>query len=539
MAQFKIPIGGGTPPYQVVVKNFPGTVVHNISNGQSDELEVPDSVMNSLVGGIEYTVTDSQNKSGTRRIDLGTLRCMKRLYIGFSMSNGDPENHANALIEGESLGYSYVGIIHEFSSIQNDQQLYALEASGKFDWQPALPSTLVYGMDKTIWTMKRMNVCNQIRWNDWLKRDLNKANNGTTITKFLNMSDSMMRPDGVTPMVRESGNSITDIIVPSYAAENTFIYASRLQLATMKRYVDYLNAGDIIGKGNVMTNNGEGEIVFQYKAGDTDETVLGSGHSHGDFHPESMAKFRARFPEHDGADNYTIAVSARNSQLNIDWRWHNNQLIIDFENRMAKHLKDNLPALIRERFCQMDSGSFVDYLAFSRCTLNITERARNPYAFLYKSNDGSDLPQNKVNFYLDQIATAAHMGCGIAIVEPSPPVPYETQEHFPYIVYEMQQAAARGIGTSFYSPQSAYTSQLLAASGLVPGSMPKAWNPYKIVNGQKRLIKHELPLSQVLAGGAMDDQAPWLNSWLAHKNTHGLVHVDTRTYDDVKPNLGA
>lgn len=536
MANFKVRIGNGSAPYNGAARNYLDNVVFNIVNVMDDEIEIPDSVMNSLVGGIKITVTDSSGKTGTVNYDNGTLAAKKRTLIGFSVSNGSPQDHVQKIQEGNDNGFSYTGVIMEASEIKTDADLFALENSGVFNASAPLPANPVFHLDRTIWHMMQQPVCNMIRLNIWWQRNADRANNGTTRTKFITFADSMMRPDGVTPIVRQTpGGGLFDLIIPSYASENTFQYAARITVAIFKRYLPYINSGNIIAIGSVFTTNGEGEILFNHKVGLTDENYNDNIRANGDFHPDSLAKFKQRFPEYANLDGNAIYNASLQSPLGVRWSWHNNQLIIDFEKRLAKYVVDNVPGLTRTKFVQIDSGSFLDELAFYRKTLNVEERASNPYVMLFKSNDNSDEPAEKVDFYLDQISSLARKTGAVAIVEPSPSQPWEAPEHYGYILTELKKADERGVGISYYTPNKGLSDQLTKEAGIIPGSIPKNKKEFKIVNGHKKLLRHSIDLSNVLANGGFGGSGAWMNSWLSFRNSNGLQSVDTHTFDNVKP----
>lgn len=534
---FRTRIGNGVPPYNGTIRDFSNNLLYTITNVMDDEIAVNWSQLNSAVGGIRIQITDADSKSGLLEYDNGTLMPMRRSLYGFSVSNGDPQNHKQKILEGQQSGFSYTGIITEGSSIQNDAQLIALENSGVFDAYAPLPQNPVFFMDTTFHTLMAQPDCNLMRWNIWAKRTWNQLNNGTDRTLFFNESDSMMRPDGVTPIMRRAGSEFFDTMIPSYAAPNTFTYMSRLTVALFKRYLPYINSGNVMAIGSIFSNNGEGEILFNYKiAENADEEFWGSFRTHGDFHPASVALFRQRFPMYESTSLMDIATSPRNSLLNIRWRWHNNQLIIDFEHKMADYIKANVPGLTRKKYIQIDSGSFVDELSFFRCTLNSSERAIHPAMFLFKSNDDSNVSADTADFYCDQITSLARRAGGIAILEPSPAYPYESPDNFGYLKTEIEKAKARGAGISIYSTNQALAESLKNASGFQPNSEPQSKQEFTVENGIKKLKTHWIGLSSVLAGGGFGGDQTWKNGWGSFRSANQLVAVDTRTFDNVKPN---
>jgi hypothetical protein len=538
MAYFKVRIGSGTPPYIGTVRNLSNTtILHSISQTSNDEIEIPDSVMDNAVGGVRVEISDYDEREGVIEYDSGTLRSMKRYLAGFSVANGDPNDHVQKIVEGEQRNFSFTGVIIEGNDFVDDAYMIAFENAGVFNHVPALPNPPVYGFDKTVKAMMQNNFCNMIRVNVWLKRAYGKLNNGSTRTFFVGESDAQMRPDG-SPILKPQGGELGqffDMIIPSFAAENTFTYASRLMVAIIKRYITYINAGNIIAIGTIFVSSGEAEVGSIYTIGEGNiDTFLGQPNTHGDFNPASISKFKSRFPQYNSLNNYDIASAAYGSNLSRDWNWHNNQMIIEFEHRLADHIIANVPGLTRKKFLQIDSGSFVDGQANERRTLNSTQRAIHPASFLFKSNDNSNVSTDDIDFVLDHISSLARRTGGIAIVEPSPPN-YESGENTGYLVAEIQRAAARGVGISYYTPNGGVASNLTTLSGITPGSIPSNKNEFKTVNGNKRLVPHKINISDVLINGANGGNKAWTNSWKAFRLAQGLSAVDTQSIDNVNP----
>lgn len=533
-AGFKIR-ASGIPPYNGTVKGFNGALLQTVSSYNSDELEISTSAMSSMIGGIEVNLTDSEGKSGVIRYDVGTLFAMKEILVGFSVSNGDAANHVNKIIEGNQRGFNFCGVMSECGEFKNDAQIIAIENAGVFNASLPLPSTPVWTFDRTVKAMMEQNICNKIRVNHWFKRNVVDLNNNSDKTFFINKSDAQMRPDGVTPIVREDnvapGDINFNVIIPSYAAPNTMKMAKRIMLMFYRRYLPYINSGNIIAVGSVVVTSGEGEMSSVYMQRETLEQHMGSGYSHGDFNEHSMAIWRQRYPQYASKSNNEIANSS--GDLQVKWNDHNNQLIIDFEHELTDYINANVVGLTRTKHLQQDSGSFVDHQAYFRRTLNSTDRATHPSAFLFKSNDNSNLPPDVVEFYLDHLTSLARKAGGIAICEPSPPN-YEDPENTGYLVAEIQKAYARGAGISYYTPNGGIASNLTNLAGVAKGSMPKNKNEFKVINGVKRLLQHKIPLSSVYTGGGFGQNGAWKNSWAQFKANQGLDHVDTTSTNDIK-----
>lgn len=533
MSDFKLR-AEGTPPYNGVAKNFNGHTIHTITNVLSDQIEIPDSVMSSLSGGIDISITDANGKEGFIRYDNGTLFAMRESLIGFSVSNGDWANHVAKITEGNQRGFNFCGVMVESADFKNDAQLVAVENAGVFDASAPLPSNPIFSFDRTVKTLMSQSICNKIRVNWWWKRGVLDENNGSTITAFINKSDAQMRPDGVTPIVREEpvqpGGPNFNVIIPSYAAPNTLKMAKRFMLMFYKRYLPYINSGNIIAIGSVTVTSGEGEMSSVYMQRETLENHMGQGYSHGDFSPYSMAIFRAKYPQYASKTNNEIATSS--GDLQLKWTNHNNDIIINFEHSLTTYINQNVPGLKRVKHLQQDSGSFVDHQAYFRRTLKSSRRATHPSAFLFKSNDNSNLPQDTVAFYLDHLTSLARRAGGIAICEPSPPN-YEDSQNNGYLTHEIKEAYARGADISYYTPNGTIASNLTDMAGIQKGGLRKGKNEYKIINGQKRLIKHRVNDSDILINGGFGQNGAWKNSWAQFKATHGLQHVDTTSIDDV------
>lgn len=525
-AEFKVSIAKGTPPYSIQCIDFLGRTMHSASVSGS-KAEIPNNAFAAGGGGIQIKVTDSQGRKGETAYDNGTLYGLKRVFIGFSIADGDANNHVERIKKGDELGFSGTGAIFETNTIVTDADLENL-ANTKFDPNQPL-SSRAFRYDKTIKALVEANNATLLRINIDLKREAEQLNNGSTRKNFVSIEDAQMRVDGVTPIMRFTG--FRDKVVPSYASKQALKSAQLIYTAYVKHYIDQINSGRIIAIGLISSNNGEGEILPGYLKGENEQdTDLWSSNTHGDFNPESVSLFKRTYPQYANKSNYEIATAAYNSDLAVKWTHHNNQLIINFERAVIEYVYAHVPELLRTRIYQIDSGSFVDGLAPYRRTYNITERALNPHVMMIKSNDGSDVSADVMDFYLDQISTAAALSGGVAVIEPSPRN-YEDPENSWGIIAEINKAWYRGIGTSFYTPRADIAKNLLDRSVAKPNALPLGKSQYK----DDRLQEHQIDLSEVYKKGGFSGEEGWLRSWKRFRDDTGVEHVHTVTVDDVSP----
>lgn len=525
----------GTRPYKLIAKNFQGDVVHSIEESFSDEMEIPALTMANLIGGLEVTITDSQNQYGTQRWDNATLGFMKIAHVGFSVANGDIDDHVEKIQQGQDAGYTFTSVVFDCNNFVNDAQLIAFENLGPFDHTASLPSTPVFPFDRTVHKAKQMSTCKYLLVNLNIVRELRYANNGTDRNLFMSLTDSQMRPDGTTPTRRPDGTFL-DFIIPSYSSPAALAFAKRFTAAFYKRYLPAINDGTIQGTAIVTTDNAEGEQLFFYKLGDgVVESVLGDTRSHGDFHPAGVAKFKLRFNIYNTLANTNIALASQSTDLGKAWRWHNNQTIIDFEVEVGNHVRATVTGLTRSKYLMVHTGSALDGLALFRSAQNLAQRViANKYVSVVKTNDSSAEGTGTVLFYLDVYSTMARDAGAYFIAEPSPPAPYDSTEHMANTAYEMIQLFAVGAGVSFFTSIPSVAAQLMAQSGITPGGVPTNKNEYQISGSDKHLLRHSVNLSDVIAGGGFGF---WKTSYEAFKTANSLTRVSSRSVDNLKSNV--
>lgn len=534
---FKCRIDFAKAPYYGTVKNFADQTVYPFSNLQADELAVPNSVMNGINGGVRITVTDSLGATATIAYDNGTLKSLKVKLFGLSIADGDANNHINRTNEGENRGYNMARFIWESNYTQTDAQLIAFENAGKFNHNAALPSQPVYRYDPVVKNSMSKNTCKFFMVNLQLKRPLDCLNNGSDRTLFFGIEDGMKRPDGsLVSKIPNNPNGGVDGVVPSAFAPNTLAFAKRWYLANIKRFQDQFESGEGVAMGMVVTSSGEFENTFTYQIGETPgDSYNGETRTHGDFHPASVALFKQRFPEYANLSNNDIAFSSISSQLNIRWKWHNNQGWIDLKNNVLNYVAQQLPGFKRLKYFQDDAGSWVDELAFNRCTLNSFERVKHPASYIIKSNDGSNVAADRMKFVINHGTSLARSCGGKYCGEPSPEAPYENPNNLPGIVYEVNLLEEMGGDVSIYTPQADFADQIKNQSGFGIGEVPENKQEFQIINGVKKTKTLTVQMSQVFPGGGFGGNAYWETQLLNFMSANNLTHVNTRSIDDVKP----
>lgn len=533
MAKTKIRIADGTPPFNVVVKDRSNNTVYNTSSN-SDEVEVPDGIAAGLNStGLVVNVTDVNNNSSSFEYDPVTFKIIQTYWVGHSVSNGDTNNHLTELDACDPLGFNYLGVLWGTNQFLTDAQFDAFDNAGPFDHTQPEPASPQFPFDKVVSRAYHKTNCRHLRVGIWLGKDHDKLNNGSTLTKMFSMSDSMMRPDGSTPVQRVDPDSpIASWIIPSYAVANGLEYGKRVALAFFKRYYPAINDGTIAFVGLIVGSSGEAEYPVFYHKGGITETENGLPYSAGDFHPESIAKFKAKFPEYASASNADLAWTG--GLMRLKFRWHLMDEMAKYEKIVADHIHTQLGSnLTRTKWMQVDVGSFVDELAPHRQTAGGTQRINNR-TLLMKSNDNCIRSDNALNFIIDHVSSLARKAGGVAIVEPSPSAPWNDPISRDAIVREMQLAYQGGrAGISFFDNQSrGNILDLYNRSGIVVGSVPGYKAEFKdIGGGNKQLDRHTINLSSI-----MNDQfGVYQPSWQNFKDSNGLAYVDTQTIDDLKP----
>lgn len=534
MANFKVRAVGARP-YSITVKNFSGTTIHTASNVNTDELEIPDAVVNSATGGLDITITDSTGKTGNIRYDNPTLNIMKQYHIGYVVTNGSPTDHVDGINRSEDNQLTYTSVMFDTDDMLTDAALIALENAPPFDHTQPITGTPPCRYDAVVRHAYTRTYAKKLRVMVWAIRDRQKLDDKTGNTLYYGYQDAAMRQDGTTPITRMTDPGNNSAVVISYGSSKAVTFAKRIVLMFAKRYRLAINDGTIMGFGLNVTKQAEGEQSYEYNNNGSSE-VGESGYegTQGDFHPEMVAKFKAKFPEFASRTNYEIATAVGNSDLYIKWSWFLGDIIRIVEWECIDNIYNNLN-ITRTKLWVFDSGSFVDGLAPRRKTYNIIERAKHPKGFIVKSNDD---PYYNTEYFLDQISSVARAIGGIAIIEPTPPGDVSLPEHLPAVRNEMNIAYNKGLAhISIFGRTSGQIATLMSGVDAIPGSMPKPKNEFNIVGGNKVVNRHLITISNVIANGGMSGNNAWRNAWQTFKNANpSLSSVDTLSADNVKPN---
>lgn len=531
MAYFKLK-ATGTRPYSVTARNFSNNTVHTASVINSDEIEIPDAVMNSLVGGIDVQVSDSVGQSASIRYDNATLGIMKQYQIGYCVTNGSPTDHIDGINRSEVNNLTYTTVMFDSDDMLTDAAMTAIENAAPFDHTQPISGTPACRYDAVVRHAYTRTKAKRLRVMVWAIRDRQKLDDITGNTLYYRYQDAAMRQNGSTPITRTASDNNSSIVI-SYAASRAITFAKRLTLMFAKRYAAAINDGTIMGLGLAVSKQAEGEQSYQYTYnGDWENGESGYEGTQGDFHPEMISKFKTRFPQHNLKSVNEIATSSQTSDLQRDWTWFLGDIIRILEWECIDNIVSNVN-ITRTKFWVADSGSFVDALTPRRKTYNILERAKHPKVFIVKSNDG---PYDNVDYFLDHISSVARAIGGIAIVEPTPPGDVSLPEHLGVVRSELNKAWDRGIHLSIFGRSASQIAELMLGVYAVPGAIPKPKSEFITSGGNKIVTTHLINLSDVIKDGAMSGNNKWRNDWQTFKNNNpNVTHVNTLSVDNVKP----
>lgn len=513
----------GTAPYDLICSD--GTDEIYTVTSSSDEIEIPDSVMTTLGNGrLTVTVIDAANKVGSvsrYKVDRDNMRV---LNVGFSVANGNTENHKTMIAAGAARGFQYTGTI--VGGLDTDANFNTLK-SGAYDHE--VTTTFAFPYDETVRVAWQNNMKLRAGW--MMGRDSNKLNNGSTRTQMYSEAALMKRVDGVTPIHLPPSGPVPSHMTPSPSSPEFIDYAKRYMVAGTTRYKKAYQKGVIAWSGMPIGSSAESEYpVFYINAnGDLD------GYCKGDFHPQCVANFKTKHPEYTNLTNQQIAEADLNgSPLALDWAEHLAQEYATFEKTVWDYVYVQVPDLQRDAVEQIDVGSATDELSPFRRTQNVLLRCRKTLG-LFKINDD---PVNdsiaRMGFWLDCASSIARRFSASSAYEPSPqgasfdPGASST----PYVIDSIEEATARGVGESWVTSNTGWVDNLVTASGLVPGSLLQPKLEFQISGSNKNIVRLSRNISDVFKTGALGG---WETAHAAFKSANTLTHVDTLTVDDIDP----
>ncbi|HWV28239.1 MAG TPA: hypothetical protein VN038_01245 [Dyadobacter sp.] len=530
-ADFKVRING-TTPYAVSATNDSNDVVFTATGVTSDEIEISDSIMAALgSGGIKIEASDDDGKVGTIEFSGVDLMLKKKWHIGFSVANGNIDNHLEAINEGETMDFTTIGVIKGSPSTDAEYNAYLTSVN---DHTVSTGGTGTFdAVTKLAYTKTK---CKHLRMGSTLVRDDNKLNNGTTRTLFFGLQDCMMRVDGVTPFHKVSTGVVAREMVGSPASPAFRAYAKRIALADVKHNLPAILDGTIAFWGQPIGSSGECEYLFHLE-GPNGEV---EGTSTGDFHPASVALFKQRFPEYNGLTNSQISAAFGNgSPLDLAWKEHHALTYAEFVHEVYDYVLEQVPALYagRKKLTEEDCGSFVDELSPMRMSQNALRRMHK-LSFLWKSNDNSNRPASTIDYILDHVSSLARRTSGIAMVEPSPPgdAGFDNPISQAYIAHETDESFERGIGISWVNNNDGgYVTTIMGMTTVVPGALPKPKLEFVISGSDKVITRLNRNISDVFKTGAQG--GGWESAWSSFRTSNSLTHVDTLSVDDIVPEV--
>lgn len=488
----------------------------------SNEIEIPDSVVTALgTQTMRIVATDDDGKTATAYMSKIVRDRRSRVHAFLSVTNGNTINHMNAITQGQSHTppLTMTGVI--FGELTTDAAYNAYKNS---TYVSGGAST--YAFDNVIYLASQQADCNLIKVGVGLNRNTSTLNNGTSRTLFITEQDLVMRPGGTVPATIPW---LIGQMTPSPSSTAARSYAKRIAEAFVRHNYAPIMAGTVALIGFPISPNGEAEYPFAYynNAG-VDEGVR----SHGDFHQQSVAKFKLRYPQHAGVSDQQIYDQfLSGNALSLDWKEHLAIEYAEFEAEIFEHIYSIYPEMRLCQFEQIDVGSDTDLLAPYRHTLNMRRRIRKTTGIM-KTNDNTYSGQdNRMHFIMDHDTSLSRIYGSDFAAEPSPPNPdFSDPTVRAEVLAMVEKMYDRGAWWSFYNHDFANVQYLLDNSSFVPGALPKAKLEFEIVGSDKILTRLNRNISDVFKTGAFGG---WEAAWLAFKTAESLTHVDTLSFDDL------
>lgn len=526
MAKLKIRESFTNLPYSIKVTPLGSeTILHSASGINDAEYQIPDAVSNSLTS-FRVTTTDSIGTVHRQDVDAGTFRLLKKFHFGPSIANGDFNNHLIEIPKAQANGCTYVGTIYEKGDIMDDSAFNALD-SITFNHTIDPPGGIYLKQyDKVVREAYKAGLSLRVGLHQGLENT--GLNNGTTRTLFYSNSALSRRPDGRLTTEAQDG-PVPSRMTPSYASTEFRAFSRSFVTKWMRRYLPAINDGTILCIGLVTGTTGESEYIFHT----TDTDGSNTAPSLGDYHPEMISKFKAKFPEHFNKTNTEISTAGSGTDLGLKWAWHLADVMREYEWYIINSAISDVSGLTRSKWFQIDCGSFTDGLFPRRRSANLWERM-HPATMVVKNNDGTEYSDNRLKFITAHLMSHARKyGC-IAIIEPSPPGGNFTPEsgNRGYIQKMIETNNEYGVGESFVNVEEPNVDWMISIGPLTSIQVPAYIDEFRIVSGKKVLNRFTYNLSSILSAG---DITPMVTAYFAYLSANSITKADIRIIDDIKP----
>lgn len=523
---------GGTPPYTLELRNN-NNLIHTVY-GNDDKLSIPDSFINPLSGILRFEIRDSTNKSNSVDIDKVSWNFMKNHHAGLSISNGDTQNHINAINESNTRGIKYLGVVYHEGDIMDDAALIALGNNGQYNHTQYYGSYLK-SFDRVLSTAYDKGV--SLKVSLWCTRDRTTLNNGTTRTMFISDADSQQREDG-SPTSKHNGPA--SVVIGSYGSAQFKSFVTTLFVNFTKRYLPAILDGTIIAYGIATGNTAEEEFQYLLKDENNNDENPNTElrFSRGDFYPTIVNGFKTQYPEYNNLTNNQIGSSLLNSsqaQLGNRWRKYMESFRAKFVSDLIENTLTQVPGLrARAKFYQYDSSSLITQAA--RGNASAFQRFHKA-ALIVKSNDDTGAGTNGQRFAMDYNVAAARSVSAICMVEPTPGghdfVTYRDQ-----VNAMVQLCKDRGIHLSFVSNDWAIVDSIMSQFNLLPLVPPKEVSTFRTENNRlvtKRYIKNLSEIYELAYGGQNIMYSNVRDEYINFINSLGITASDIFVPDNVSP----
>lgn len=530
----------GTRPFAYNIKNPDGQSVFS-GNTNSDVVEFDDSFVTNYPY-VDYEVTSADNKIVKRRLDRTSAIHLRRHLKGYSVADGNFENHLAKIAEGKELGLNLCSTIIHQNDLIDDAALILYEQGGRFDHTKPIVGTPVKGYDRVVRAAYETSPGNTIEALEnrvCLKvglhtaREDNALNNGTTRKLFYGEESLMRRANG--RLTAESrGSVVPSLMIPSFAAPLYQSWLLRYTIAFINRYIYAILDGTILSIGWVSTNNAEQEYPFHCRNSDGDE----SQSSTGDFSEAALNQFYIDYPAFAGYSAGQIDTAAQNgnSALARAWEWSQSDIIRKLEFKLIDAVHNQIPDFTRQKWVHKDCGSIADALSYRRKTINVLNGLSDRHIML-KTNDLTNYDDATLNYLFAETIAGARKRGAMVLIEPTANGGLVVGDSPLAIANRADVVRSINLfknycGLSYVYQTKNEVKYFTDTTGVANMKRYSRWNEFKQVGVDKKLVQASALLSTLYNSGGTD---PLRTAYYAKRNAEQMTHIDTRIIDDVQP----
>ena len=407
--------------------------------------------------------------------------------MGFTNPGGDPNDGVALIQQNKTLGFNSLGTAFAFDfQVDADLQDANWPEYNHVTNSSAASSGSPHTFDATV--RQAYLDSQEVRCMIGLNRAWREINGRNGITAYYGPEAMHMKPDG-SPTYADND---PDWVVPNASCislSHPVAYPLALKMCRLfvKRYKPAIQANIIPLFGMGYDKNAEAQMIFEITNG-RGETI---GQPKGDFNDYAVAEFKARYPQHAGADKNAIANASYSTALGSDWQYYECDKMRRFEWRLIADLIAEFPWLSDKKFWMIDAGSHADGLSHIRRTFAVQSRINHPNYGFVKAND------NPHKYYLfDYLWSAGRFGA-ITYEEITPMDGAINNNSKSLMVEYATRCRKLGIGLSWLTQGlglNGIFQQIATEAGLYDITTRQSPNPADI-------ITLNLNLSAIIAGG--------------------------------------